>query len=195
MRRLAGIAVLLLLICGAALAQDDGDLNACFAGGSMEGKCALDADGDGVLEQHEADWAWECGWYVGQLAADLIEPNQIPDWCVSVVPSPFRCFYYGADIPYSVLYIGPANTIGNASFYFSPDCTGDGTRFPASAMIIAGSLEEATAICESLGTDTLVDSLASFGYLNAAPNYYGCDVFGTLAGGPARFNDAGSWLR
>jgi len=74
MRRLTMLMVLLLIAAGAAFAQEGGDptpndptaredANACYAGGTMDGKCALDADGDGVLEDFEEDWAWECGWF------------------------------------------------------------------------------------------------------------------------------------
>lgn len=47
--------------------------NACFDGGSIEGKC-------------ETSWEWECGWYLIQFDYNLIDREVFPTWCVTLLP-------------------------------------------------------------------------------------------------------------
>ena len=71
MKQLFMVVLGLMLLCGAAVAQTDNgqpndpfvneQANACYAGGSLEGKCAPDGNGNGIVDDYEADWAWNCG--------------------------------------------------------------------------------------------------------------------------------------
>lgn len=47
--------------------------NACYEGGSMEGKC-------------DTDWEWECGWHLIQFEYGLTERDEFPAWCISIIP-------------------------------------------------------------------------------------------------------------
>jgi hypothetical protein len=182
MKWLFGIALMFALFGVPATAQVDGeDLNACFAGGSMEGKCALDADGDGVLEDFETDWAWECGWYIGQLDAGLISFAQVPERCISVVPDSFRCFtfvppYPGHSIqPHSIRYIGPPNVLNNTQVYRTLDCSGVGVTPTVRGIIIADDWQDAYDICASLGPKPVNLLMTEAGYPTAPQNYYICE--------------------
>lgn len=184
MRRLMVLVVVLLVVGGAVFAQDgvdptpndptaSEDANACYAGGTMEGKCALDADGDGVLEDFEVNWAWECGWYLIRVEAGLIGQDALPAWCDSLIPSSM-CFNNGES---SFLYVGPPNSIGNAVFYDTLDCTGEAFYSDSSPLIFADSEAEALALCEALGSVIFLERLVDLGY-NTPENYWGCTVGG-----------------
>jgi hypothetical protein len=88
------VIVLLLvgLLVGLALAQDDrGDpndpetnerANACFAGGSWEGKChQTDTDFDGDVDEHDINWMWRCGWYRIRAEKGLLKEGDYPSEC------------------------------------------------------------------------------------------------------------------
>lgn len=47
--------------------------NACFEGGSMEGKC-------------DTPWEWVCGWHLIQFEYDLTTREDFPNWCISILP-------------------------------------------------------------------------------------------------------------
>ena len=59
------------------------DANACYEGGTLEGKCTLDFDGDGVVTQSEIDWSWECGWYLVRIETGT--GAFLPERCASLV--------------------------------------------------------------------------------------------------------------
>ncbi|MBK8138057.1 MAG: hypothetical protein IPK52_19970 [Chloroflexi bacterium] len=197
MRRLMILAVLLLIVGGAAFAQDEGDpapndpaasqdANACYAGGTMEGKCALDADGDGILEDFEEDWAWECGWYLIRIEAGLIGQDALPEGCSSLLAQPnTNCYQNGES---SFLYVGPPNSIGNAVFYDSLDCTGEAFFSSSSPLIFADSEAEALALCGALGSVIFLEQLVGLGY-NTPANYWGC----TISGGTVRGSGVEVW--
>ncbi len=183
MRKLWVFAALLVLICGAAAAQDDGDpapndptvnegANACFAGGSMEGKCALDADGDGVLEDFEAELLWACGWYLIRVEFGILPADGIPEWCpLSGLSS--KCY---KNFGYSFLYVGPPNTPGNAVLYFgSEDCTGEAMFQEDEFVVIADTEAEALAICSGFDPQPDFGNLAEIGWGTPA-NYWGCII-------------------
>ncbi|GAB1421119.1 hypothetical protein MASR2M15_12600 [Anaerolineales bacterium] len=48
------------------------DANACFEGGSLAGRCTT-------------DWDWICGWYLIRFEEGLIRPDQVPDYCQSLL--------------------------------------------------------------------------------------------------------------
>lgn len=182
MKYLRLLAILVVLVWGAALAQEPSpndpavseDANACFAGGTMDGKCALDADGDGALEDFEEDWAWTCGWYLIRLESGDIRSEAVPESCLSLLSNGYRC-YINSDIGNSFLYTGPNGTIGNIVFFPNLECAGEGLVAPISALIINSSEAEALAICESLGPVMFFDLASNAGWSTPA-DYYGCDV-------------------
>jgi hypothetical protein len=90
----------LLLICLVIfmalplLAQEDAEEaepftradNECYAGGTMEGRCNQDVDGDGIVSQAETDWAWNCGWYMARYNDGELSRGEVPAWCAILLP-------------------------------------------------------------------------------------------------------------
>jgi hypothetical protein len=90
-RKVLILVLILLLSSLAILAQEDEsndlapDANACNEGGSMAGKCNVDFDGDGEVEDFEIAWAWTCGWYMARYNAGIFA--EVPSFCQSLLPS------------------------------------------------------------------------------------------------------------
>lgn len=85
LKRLAPVLLFMMLTSIVALAADSGDsfvndpainpdANACYTGGSMEGKC------DWPTEE-ETEWGWTCGWYVIRVEAGIFNETQLPTDC------------------------------------------------------------------------------------------------------------------
>ncbi|MFQ3673987.1 MAG: hypothetical protein SNJ83_10370 [Aggregatilineales bacterium] len=56
--------------------------NACFTGGSWEGKChRTDVDFDGDVDEQDVNWMWRCGWYVIRVERGLLNEGQYPSEC------------------------------------------------------------------------------------------------------------------
>ena len=88
MLRKALILVLIFVLSSLAVsAQLDEDANACAEGGSMEGKCNVDFNGDGEINDYEVTWAWTCGWYIIRYDAGIFSRAQVPVFCSSLLPS------------------------------------------------------------------------------------------------------------
>lgn len=75
------LIMVLVLALGALLiaAQDTDtplapDANACYAGGSMEGKC-------------DTEWEWDCGWYAIRYERGIYSADEMPERCESLLPS------------------------------------------------------------------------------------------------------------
>jgi hypothetical protein len=83
------LLIILLLAALAVVAQEDlpDDANACNEGGSMEGKCNIDFNGDGEVSDYEVTWAWTCGWYMIRYDAGVFARNQVPVFCSSLLPA------------------------------------------------------------------------------------------------------------
>jgi len=63
--------------------------NACFEGGSMDGKCTTtDIDENGSVEEWEIDWHFECGWYLIRYEYNMISENALPEGCLYVPGEP-----------------------------------------------------------------------------------------------------------
>jgi hypothetical protein len=179
------------MVSGAAFAQtDDGglpndplvneDANACYAGGSLEGKCALDGDGNGVVDDYEADWAWNCGWHVIRLDAGMIGENDVPAWCAGLVNYARIC-YTSPISSLSLQYIGPPNTGGNLLIYGTSDCTGPSASSPYLALIYASTNAEANAACLALDPTSLGVAPVSELFFDAPSNVWMC-VLGDAGG-------------
>ncbi len=78
------VLVVLFAISLVSLAQmtDQGE-NECFEGGLLDGQCSnTDVNGDGVVDQSDIDWMYQCGSYLAQADDDLIGRDDIPlDGC------------------------------------------------------------------------------------------------------------------
>jgi hypothetical protein len=61
--------------------------NECYAGGTMEGRCNQDTNGDGTVSQAEIDWAWNCGWYIARYNDGLFTRADVPSWCAVLLPA------------------------------------------------------------------------------------------------------------
>jgi hypothetical protein len=81
------LAIILIISSLAVSAQLDEDANACNEGGSMEGKCNVDFNGDGEVSDYEVTWAWTCGWYIHRYNAGVFSRNQVPVFCSSLLPA------------------------------------------------------------------------------------------------------------
>jgi hypothetical protein len=126
--------ILICLVVLAALpllAQEDAEEaepftradNECYAGGTMEGRCNQDVDGDGIVSQAEVDWAWNCGWYMARYNDGDLSRGEVPSWCASLLPPlPAR----SANSPRAICaYFAPSNycLLGN---YLTEDFDYDG---------------------------------------------------------------------
>jgi hypothetical protein len=123
-RKVLILVLILLLSSLAILAQEDEsndlapDANACNEGGAMAGKCNIDFDENGVVDDYEIAWAWTCGWYIARYNAGIISRSQVPVFCSSLLPAEVESeagdedmglFCYILDGSY---YIFPANPDG-----------------------------------------------------------------------------------
>ncbi|MCS6835841.1 MAG: hypothetical protein NZ750_07470 [Anaerolineae bacterium] len=133
--------------------------NACYPGGSMDGRC-------------EDDNHWNAGWYYARWEQGKIKREDFPVMYIWVLPpllepaeqaqgsSSGICYPF--ELFDSLLYTGPANTLGNFIYYAEPDCTGEPEPFDEDALIVfAEDEDEAEEICEDILDDwVFVDELA-----------------------------------
>jgi hypothetical protein len=182
MKRLLITLILLVFSAFAAVAQDNEssndprvneNANACFAGGTMEGKCNVDFDGNGTVDEYEVTWAWECGWYIIRVNAGMISSTQMPERCQTLLPAD-TCF--STSLGVSFRYSGNPNEPGNVVGYLGAGCASDFTLSGAnSVLIFANSLDEATAICSQFGTVIFIRELNNIGY-DTPDGIYGCTL-------------------
>lgn len=151
--------------------------NACYPGGSMEGRC-------------ENELHWNAGWYRARWESKLITRDDIPFIYQWVVPAPPPVFVgesesgsgSGGSACYasansSILSFGPVNEIYNALFFsLTTDCT---TLNAPTTIITAADAVAAQQICDNLFVNAqAVVSLVNAGY-SAPTNLYAC-FFGNL---------------
>lgn len=180
MKRICLVLVILLLATFASLAQEEinsndpltnENANACNEGGSMEGKCNIDFDGNGIVDQYEVDWAWECGWYIIRYDAGML--SSVPERCQTLLSAGLIC--YNSPYYFSLQYSGNPNEPGNLVLILAPDCGGTAAAtLRHSVLIFASSYEEAYAICSTYGTVVGVGLMTDFGW-EGPEDIYGCD--------------------
>ncbi len=127
-------------------------------------------------------WYWKAGWFLARFNRGFISRAEFPKEFESVLPPLMKeeamgsmCWSLSSST-YSVLYIGPANTLGNVRTFNSSDCSGTpNSDFNNRAVIFTNDPNDALAICSSFGS---VANLVQFNlvYLNAPPNAYGCVI-------------------
>lgn len=124
--------------------------NACYEGGSMEGKC-------------DSIWEWECGWYLIQFEYDLLEHDGFPTWCASIIPPEIlpevlvdnTIFTYCGTLsfsgPWIFYYTGTPNQVGNLWYYHDDTtCTGNPQSVWTGGLIVeAASQSAAETICQN----------------------------------------------
>jgi hypothetical protein len=93
MKKLFLICLVILLTLPLLAQEDDEEAepstredNECYAGGTMEGRCNQDVDGDGIVSQAEVDWAWNCGWYMARYNDGVLSRAEVPSWCAILLP-------------------------------------------------------------------------------------------------------------
>ena len=176
------VSILALILSVQVLAQDDGegladDANACYEGGSLEGKCGnSDLDRDGTVEEWEIDRMYTCGWYLIRLENGVISRQQFPNYCEFLLQilegagSSGPVCYTNGEI--SFLYGGPPNQYGNITYFGSTNCTGEYYVPFTEGLIVAPSLPAAQSICTGLG-GYVGSSYSAQGY-NTPSNYWRC---------------------
>lgn len=176
LKRLALVVLVFVLSSLAVFAQEndpftDENANACTEGGSMEGQCNRDLDNNGTVDASEVEWAWRCGWYIIRYEAGMI--NRVPSDCASQLLDCFINPLFGL----SVEFYGNPNNPGNVRAFFGLGCGGSQhIDFLNSMVILAGSLDEAAAICEPYSSVFFVAEIRDLGY-GARAGVYGCDYF------------------
>lgn len=120
--------------------------NACLAGGSMEGKCDIDSNGDGIATQEESDWAWNCGWYLIRFEYGLIPLTQFPVDCISLIQYQVRPLC----IMGFLYYTGIPNELRNVHFYLEEGCSGQGHSFGDVVIVQSDSIDTAIDLCTNI---------------------------------------------
>lgn len=157
--------------------------NACYAGGSLEGKCNWPTEA-------ETAWAWACGWYIARIERGASPVGSAPDWCglsagdnPLVIPPVFlgACYSYTGDTDSDIRFIAPPNTYGNVIRYSNLDgscATINITLTVVYALDAAAALET----CVSLNASyTIVSNLDIYQYVpsggtDALVGFYICSI-------------------
>jgi hypothetical protein len=169
MKRILIAVLLLLSVSIVALGQEElpndplvnPDANACYEGGTLEGRCLAEID-------------WQAGWYLIRYEADMITYAQIPVWArYAANVSGLQCIqdwdYDGTE--YSVYAVDGFITV-DAMWFLGYGCTQIDEPYGYAMAYTQNGPAEATAICQAKGFATAVSSL-SYGYSNS--NIYYCE--------------------
>jgi hypothetical protein len=113
------MALLALTLASAAQDENTGESpedNACYAGGSLDGKCDWPTDA-------EDEWAWTCGWYIARVESGVIPEHDIPKGCSYSTVS--VCYDSSEPSLPDLQIIGPPDRLNNAQFHmtFDGSCT------------------------------------------------------------------------
>lgn len=173
--RTAWLLALLYLVFGltlASTAQQAGgegqpEENACYTGGSLEGKCDWPTDA-------EDEWAWDCGWYIARVDTGEFTGNDVPEWC-NYFAAP-RVVCYDSSMPGQRDFVlsGALNTVSNASGYLSLDGTCSGGVTQTETLVTASTALDAASACQRLlGAGYTGVHMNALGY-NTPSSWYGC---------------------
>jgi hypothetical protein len=116
--KLLMLLMVLFALTLASAAQDENtgespEDNACYAGGSLEGKCDWPTDA-------EDEWAWTCGWYIARAERGIIAESSVPNRCNYFTTAIcFRSEISGPDL----LMIGVPDRANNAILHLTTDGT------------------------------------------------------------------------
>ncbi|TVR22427.1 MAG: hypothetical protein EA396_06035 [Anaerolineaceae bacterium] len=136
--------------------------NACFTGGTMEDRCYVDFNNDGVVDEFEINWAWTCGWHLIRWEYGLIPSSAIPETCGGLLPPVMEEVAGSCQLLYpegrsmngatSMTYVlfddsGFLNT--GAPTYSDAACQNLRDESVLSPIALADTLEEAQDICEA----------------------------------------------
>lgn len=153
--------------------NDNKRANACFDGGTLEGKC-------------DTPWEWRAGWFLIRFEYGLINRQQFPTAFASILPPveepsvsapstpstpSANCVQY-TTVPQSVNFAGGYILLAGDTWYHnSADCTTGANVIGANlAAVYAPAPLDPLALCNLNGT---FSSYLSIGYIN---DVYWCQV-------------------
>lgn len=147
--KLAALTVLSFVVVIAASAQDvsndpvvNPDANACYTGGTLEGKCITDDD-------------WIAGWHLIRWEAGLITGDEMPALLRYVLPKGSRpdggVCYEGVDTGLSS-WLFDADTYGGYVFMPTNNCYTPGYTYGTA--VVATTAEDADAKCAAIQPGT-----------------------------------------
>lgn len=142
------VAVLaMLVVSGAALANDgmteDPRENACYAGGTLEGKCDWPTDA-------EDEWAWNCGWYLAAYQNGRASADSLPETCAILISQAPSCYFTTAVVDFDFALSAPLNTFLNAVGYLSTDGSCSGGVHGVATIVEVATMGEAQAACAAI---------------------------------------------
>jgi hypothetical protein len=181
----AALVLMLGALATAAGAQDDTPAespedNACYADGSLEGKCDWPTDAEDA-------WAWTCGWYIARYEIGEFAYSQIPVWCNYFIgvadggddgEDPVRECYDSVLPQFNDFELTePLNTLENALGYSSTDgsCSGDVLQV-RETIVTADGYSEALETCGVVTNNDFAQVIhlaTGFGY-NTPDNWWAC---------------------
>ena len=177
----------LLVILAAGMVRAGDDDGTAKPGTPEDNEC----NPGGVLYREEnqdgcpTEWYWKAGWYLARYNRGLLSRADFPKEFDSVLPSEIEgvCWHrkeVNGSSGNSVLYIGPANQIGNAQWHVGNlTCSNeifinpDGVEF----IIFAEDATAARALCATFGVVFMVPHFNSNEWFDAPPDAYECHVF------------------
>lgn len=149
----------------------DPNANACREGGSMEGRCDGDSNGDGEVTEDEVTWSWTCGWYLIRFENNLLPASGVPSDCgilLSYYPEA-HCFFN--ELWYSGVSGGDDNDLFFLWVSGNPGCWGDNLALSVdelvgypTTLIEAATVSEAYELCKAV-YDT---SYVGLGYVDGS---------------------------
>ncbi|MCU0476314.1 MAG: hypothetical protein MUC99_09420 [Anaerolineae bacterium] len=171
MKRWIVLVLALVSLTSAALAADDTTEdpreNACYAGGTLEGKCDWPTDA-------EDEWAWNCGWYLAAYENGRASADSLPETCKILIDQAPSCYFSTTLSEFDFRLVGALDTLLNAEAYFSTDGTCSGGVAAYGTLVVSddGGLE-ATAKCAAISAVYVASANISY-YDNAPANWYLC---------------------
>lgn len=169
------LAVSLMAVAQGTTAESPED-NACYTGGSLEGKC------DWPTEK-EDEWAWDCGWYIARYDTGVFTLGQIPEWCNYFIATEdvieTICYDSSLSGQPDIMLTGPIDTPGNLTGFNSTDGSCSGNPFTQRETAVSAPYDpkgESVALSKCLdltGDKSVLNLVIPLGY-NAPTNWWAC---------------------